>query len=71
MNKPIDQQSDCWSTEAFGSDSETHSEDGSNILRLASNQTSTFSINDPSSKLIVLLNIKFNLLVFLSTFFFD
>jgi len=71
MNKPIDQQSDCWSTEAFGSDSETHSEDGSNILRLASNQTSTFSINDPSSKLIVLLNTKFNLLIFLSTFVFD
>jgi len=64
MNKPIDQQSDCWSTEAFGSDSETHSEDGSNILRLASNQTSTFSINDPSSKLIVLLNTKFNLFCF-------
>ncbi|CAF3722697.1 unnamed protein product [Adineta steineri] len=49
-NKPIDQQSDCWSTEAFASDSETHSEDGSNILRLASNYStaSTFAINDPS-----------------------
>ena len=35
-NKPIDQQSDCWSTEAFASDSETQSEDGSNLLRLAS-----------------------------------
>jgi hypothetical protein len=48
-NKPIDQQSDCWSTEAFASDSETHSEDGSNILRLASNHNtnSTLSINDP------------------------
>jgi hypothetical protein len=48
MNKPIDQQSDCWSTEAFGSDSETHSEDGSNILRLANNHNtnSTLSIND-------------------------
>ncbi|CAF1300551.1 unnamed protein product [Rotaria sp. Silwood1] len=48
LNKPIDQQSDCWSTEAFASDSETYSEDGSNILRLANNQntTSTSNINE-------------------------
>ncbi|CAF1359859.1 unnamed protein product, partial [Adineta ricciae] len=48
-NKPMDQQSDCWSTEAFGSDSETHSEDGSNLLRLAGNYSaaSTLNINDP------------------------
>jgi hypothetical protein len=45
INKPIDQQSDCWSTEAFASDSETHSEDGSNMLRLASNYTA--AVNDP------------------------
>lgn len=52
MSKPLDQQSDCWSTEAFGSDSETHSEDGSNILRLANNHntTSTLSINDSSGR---------------------
>lgn len=50
INKPLDQQSDCWSTEAFASDSETHSEDGSNLLRLAHNPTttSTSSINDSS-----------------------
>jgi len=41
-NKPTDQQSDCWSTEAFASDSETHSEDGSNLQRLA-NQYQTAS----------------------------
>lgn len=52
MNKPMDQLSDCWSTEAFASDSETYSEDGSNILRLAHNQnaTSTSSINDSLGK---------------------
>ena len=50
MNKPLDQQSDCWSTEAFASDSETHSEDGSNLQRLAHTYTttSTSSVNDPS-----------------------
>lgn len=50
INKPIDQQSDCWSTEAFASDSETHSEDGSNLQRLAHNHTtmSTSSINESS-----------------------
>ncbi|CAF0912699.1 unnamed protein product, partial [Rotaria sordida] len=48
LNKPIDQQSDCWSTEAFASDSETYSEDGSNILRLAHNQNtaSTSNVNE-------------------------
>lgn len=52
MNKPIDQQSDCWSTEAFASDSETHSEDGSNLQRLASQyQTaSSLIITDPLGK---------------------
>lgn len=51
-NKPTDQQSDCWSTEAFASDSETHSEDGSNLQRLA-NQYQTASsliIDDPLGK---------------------
>ncbi|CAF3286590.1 unnamed protein product [Rotaria socialis] len=48
MNKPIDQQSDCWSTEAFASDSETYSEDGSNMLRLVTTQniTSASSFNE-------------------------
>lgn len=52
MNKPIDQQSDCWSTEAFASDSETYSEDGSNLLRHTHNQNanSTSSMNDLLSK---------------------
>ncbi|CAF3758135.1 unnamed protein product [Rotaria socialis] len=45
MNKPIDQQSDCWSTEAFASDSETYSEDGSNMLRLVTNQNTTSASN--------------------------
>jgi hypothetical protein len=73
MNKPLDQQSDCWSTEAFASDSETHSEDGSNILRLAHNYhtNSTLSINDSSGRFSLLLNRRsISVFVFLSTFVF-
>ena len=59
----MDQQSDCWSTEAFGSDSETHSEDGSNIQRLAGNYTaaSTLNINDPLGRFNQILTFRFHI----------
>ncbi|CAF0784542.1 unnamed protein product, partial [Didymodactylos carnosus] len=44
--KSIDQQSDCWSTEAFASDSETHSEDGTKRITIVKPDR-TNSIADP------------------------
>ncbi|CAF1085477.1 unnamed protein product, partial [Didymodactylos carnosus] len=56
--KPVDQQSDCWSTEAFASDSETHSEDGhqqqTSLSKInLSSSTMNDSIGDANSSQIV------------------